>query len=290
MSGVSAQSPLAWGEARSRFSARCFDAIRICLEALNQATWPTLKAINQLATNRGLANYRNMPLRFIAPSSDADSLAAVAMHYERRIAEFGEIATRENWHDFFNTLQWLTFPQSKAAISEMHTRLLSAHASEAQARSIPRDVLTLFDEGGVIVASTDALLLELIQNFQWRELFVERRDEVIKHMHFYLVGHSVLEKMLDPYIGITAKAVLFEVDATFAAKPAAAQIIELDVRARDWLLAPENLASTRNLHPLPILGIPGWDARNETADFYDNAHYFRSGRHKDRSTGRDRDR
>ncbi len=278
LSGASAPSPLAWGDARPHFSAHCYDAIRICLAELNQDQWPSLEVINQAAIRRGLTNCRNLPLRFIAHRGDADSPAAVAIHYERQIAELGEIATRENWHDFFNTLQWLTFPQSKAAISEMHTRLLSAHAPEAQARSIPRDVLTLFDEGGVIVASSDASLLELIKNFQWRTLFVERRDDVIKHMHFYLAGHSVLEKMLNPFIGITAKAMLFEVDRTFAAQPAAAQIIELDTRAREWLMAPENLANTRNLHPLPILGIPGWDARNEAADFYDDAHYFRSGR------------
>ena len=83
---MSAPSPQAWGEARSRFSARCFDPIRICLEALNQATWPSLEAINQVAISRGLANYRNTPLRFIAPSGNADSPTAVAIHYEKRIA------------------------------------------------------------------------------------------------------------------------------------------------------------------------------------------------------------
>jgi len=274
---------LSWRDAKPRFSAHCFDAVRIALEALDQDEWPALDAINQAAMQRGLLNYRHLPVRFIAPDDHHGESASTytLAHYETRIAERGEIVTRENWHDFFNALQWLSFPQSKAAISEMHTRLLTAHAPEAKARSIPRDVLTLFDEASVIVASSDVSLLALIRNFQWRTLFVERRAEVMAHMHFYLAGHSVLEKMLNPFIGITAKALLLEVDKTFAAQGKKAQLSELDTRARDWLMTPENLTSTRNLNPLPILGILGWDARNEVASFYDDTHYFRSGRIRD---------
>ena len=268
---------LSWQDAKPRFSAHGFDAVRAAIAALNYDEWPALDAINQIATLRGLLNYRHQPLRFIAPN---DSHIKTT-HYEILIAERGEIATRKNWHDFFNALQWLTFPQAKAAISEMHTRLLAAHPPETKVRSIARDVLTLFDEASVIVASSDTTLLDLIRNFQWHTLFVERRAEVIADMHFYLAGHSVLEKMLDPFIGITAKALLLEVDKTFTARPHSAQISELDARARDWLMAPENLTSTRHLHPLPILGIPGWDARNEAVSFYADTHYFRSGRIRD---------
>ena len=33
----------------------------------------------------------------------------------------------------------------------------------------------------------------------------------------------------------------------------------------------------KNLLPLPFLGVPGWDARNEDHQFYDNIKYFRAG-------------
>jgi len=77
-----------------------------------------------------------------------------------------------------------------------------------------------------------------------------------------------MEKSLVPFIGITAKAMLLPV-ATGAS---------LDAAAAAWLGRDDNLADSRRLAPLPLLGIPGWDARNEDSRFYDNAAYFRPGR------------
>jgi len=51
----------------------------------------------------------------------------------------------------------------------------------------------------------------------------------------------------------------------------------LDERAAAHFTAPGALASTRSLHPLPILGIPGWTAENEDEAFYDDAYVFRAG-------------
>jgi hypothetical protein len=151
----------------------------------------------------------------------------------------------------------------------MHAKFLaSLGEAEAKSRSKSRDVLTMFDESGIIVASHDESLLQLVRDFQWRTLFVERRQEVIPDMTFLLVGHGLLEKSLAPFIGITAKAMLLNVDRS----------ADFDLSAADWLRDESNLASSRMLAPLPILGIPGWDARNEDATFYDNVDYFRPGR------------
>ncbi|HTF13584.1 MAG TPA: DUF3025 domain-containing protein [Burkholderiales bacterium] len=38
------------------------------------------------------------------------------------------------------------------------------------------------------------------------------------------------------------------------------------------------MASTRNLSPLPILGIPGWGPSNGSEEYYDDASQFRPGR------------
>jgi hypothetical protein len=35
------------------------------------------------------------------------------------------------------------------------------------------------------------------------------------------------------------------------------------------------LDSTRTLAPLPIFGVPGWEAANERESFYDDASVFR---------------
>jgi Protein of unknown function (DUF3025) len=282
---VKTRNTSSWCDSQRRFGSPYYNAIRDNLLAFSGDTWPELAALNARSQHRSLANYRGHSIRFVAPADDEFA----SMHYEKRIAETGEIVTRENWHDFFNAMQWLTFPKSKAAISEMHARLLAAQIDGVKVRSIARDVLTLFDEGGVIVASADESLLTHIRNFEWKKLFVERRDEVKKNMKFYLAGHSVLEKMLDPFVGVTAKALLLKVDDNFFSQSHDAQLREIDLRAAEWLTSAQSLASTRNLHPLPILGIPGWFAANELPSFYDDAHYFRSGYSRDRtkSTGED---
>ena len=262
-----------WQRARQKFSTPPFDSLRAPLERLTiDASWPGIARLNECAA--GIRNYRDQPIRFVANEN-----ATTAPHYETRIAEAGEIATRENWHDFFNAMSWLSFPKAKSAISEMHARLLSARGeSELLMRSVPRDVLTLFDEGGIIVVSADETLLELIRHFEWKTLFVDRRADVIACMRFYLFGHSMLEKALDPYVGVTAKAILFLVNDEFLAANHAAQMCHIDLRAAAWLMEQSNLASSKNFSPLPWLGVPGWWQENESPTFYDDAHYFRRGR------------
>jgi hypothetical protein len=222
-----------------------------------------------MAATRHAVNAVGLPIQFVAPSD----LSVSAMQYETQIANTGEIPTRENWHDLFNALAWLNFPQIKATINKLHAQYLEARGpAEARSRSIARDVLTMFDESGIIVASRDASLLQLIRDFQWKTLFVTRRDDVLRDMRFSLCGHGLLEKSLSPFIGMTAKAILLDVDAVTLDDPEA-----IDGLAASWLSCEENLAEARNLSPLPLLGIPGWDARNLDATFYDNAQYFRPG-------------
>ncbi|MEO8103696.1 MAG: DUF3025 domain-containing protein [Betaproteobacteria bacterium] len=258
----------AWHDAAPALATPYFEGVRPMLEALRGEAWPTLVQLNALAATRQVVNARSLPIRFVPPSSEATS----AMRYETNIAESGEVPTRDNWHDLFNALQWIAFPHLKAAINTQHARLLAAGGTaEAVARSVPRDVLTMVDESGVIVASADASLLELIRAFRWRELFVIRRHEVIANMRFVLVGHGLMEKSLAPFVGMTAKAMLLNVDGELPA---------LDRAAADWLMNEGHLADSRQLAPLPLLGIPGWDARNVSAAFYDNTTYFRTGRRR----------
>jgi Protein of unknown function (DUF3025) len=273
---------LPWADAGPRFQAPAFDAVRTPIMSLHEKAWPTTDALNALATQAAIQNRQGRVIRFVSPSDNGDG----HQHYELRIAHGGEIATRDNWHDLFNAMQWLSFPQSKAMISELHAVMLNARGrDEHRSRSIERDVLTLFDESGIIVTSSDPFLLDLIRTFQWKTLFVERRAAVIRHMRFFLCGHALLEKMLNPYVGIVGKAVLFDVDENVSLETPARQQAEADRRAAAWLAELAAVKTTRVLQPLPLLGIPGWDARNEAADFYGNTHYFRAGytRKPDRS-------
>ncbi|MBL8521307.1 MAG: DUF3025 domain-containing protein, partial [Betaproteobacteria bacterium] len=130
-----------WRAAQSRFPSPLFDGVRSALDALAHCTdWPTAADFNALAA--GLVNARGVPLRFVEAGVDT-----AAVHYETCIAETGEIATRPNqWHDMFNALAWLSFPAAKGAINAQHAALLAERGDvEARARSVERDVLTLFD-------------------------------------------------------------------------------------------------------------------------------------------------
>ncbi len=233
-------------------AAPFFDAVRAELEALGGHH--DLTALNELAARRGLR------MRFVPPSA---SLSAI--DYEMTIDATGEVPTRDNPHDFFNALQWIASPRTKAAINAGHLRY---PAPGKASRPVARDVLTMIDESGVIVASSDPSLLDLLRGFRWRDLFVQRRSDVLAHMRFSLLGHGLMEKALAPFIGLTGKAILLHLDAN---EP-------LDAAVSRWLADDAHLASSGILAPLPLLGIPGWDVRNENPAFYENAGYFRPGR------------
>ncbi len=259
-----------WAGAQSTLATPFFDAIRPILRRLPVDRWPDISQLNAIAIADNTHNFAGKPLRF----EPADASASSAMAYETRIATTGEIPTRQNWHDIFNALQWLAFPQTKSTISQMHTDLLrNGGTSEARFRSVPRDVLTMFDESGIVVASEDASLLALVRNFQWKTLFVDRREEAAAKLRCLLIGHGLLEKSLSPFIGMTAKAVLLNTDRN----------ADLDAQVADWLGNSRNLVSARNLAPLPVLGIPGWDSRNTAPSFYDNTGYFRAGYTRDQA-------
>jgi hypothetical protein len=97
-------------------------------------------------------------------------------------------------------------------------------------------------------------------------------------MRFKVFGHAIHEKALAPYKGVTAKTLVVDVERDTLALPDEALTARLDERAAAHFAAPGALDSTRSLHPLPILGVPGWTPENDAAAFYDDAAVFRPGR------------
>src|SRR5262249_45952739 len=147
------------------------------------------------------------PIRFIPPGARRE-----ASTYEVRIFDTGEVQTRPgNWHDLFNALVWLAFPGTKAVLNRHHCGEIIARRGEPQ-RGTPRDVLTLFDEGGIVVASADAELSALLREFRWKQLFWTRRADVRRAMRFHVFGHAIYEKALAPHKGVTAKALVLDVE------------------------------------------------------------------------------
>jgi hypothetical protein len=250
-----------------------FDPVAPWLARLPADDWPDLDQLNA-AVMPGMTTGGGQPLSFVPPVPAGKSFDA---HYEVRVYRTGGVPTRGcNAHDFFNALAWLTFPRTKAAINRLHYGELAKQGHSSGVRGVARDVLTLLDEGGVIVASADDELSGLLRAFRWKQLFWERRQAVLERMRFYVLGHAILEKAVQPYKSMTAKAVLLPVPAAFMESPLAGQVVTADQLAADWLAGPDALASSRAVPPLPVMGVPGWHT-GQDADFYEDVAVFRPG-------------
>ncbi|MEK6591933.1 MAG: DUF3025 domain-containing protein [Pseudomonadota bacterium] len=256
-----------------------FEPLRGYGAALQGAGWPTMADLQSLLDARQppLLSGGGMPLRFVAPARRSVRLED---KYEARIYLNGEVQVRPaNWHDFMNALVWLTFPLAKAALNARHyCALLDQQSAGTSNRGPLQDALTLFDEGGVIVAAGDAGLLRLLREFSWKELFWHNRACVESSMRFYLFGHALYEKALSPYTGLTGRGIFLEVNEDFFETGITAQTARLDALLEKRLFDTGAWRTTRELAPVPILGVPGWCADNECAAYYDNTGYFRPGR------------
>lgn len=218
----------------------------------------TLSALNALADVRGLVNAHNLPLRFTAPDKPL-----AAREYEQQILHTGCVSTRtDTWHDVMNALVWLRFPHFKAALNAAHGQAMAGETSALRGRR--RDALTMLDESGVWVVSMNASLRDMLQQRQWQTLLWTQRAAVIAQMQFIVVGHALLEKMLQPYAAITGKCLLLAPDASLNSIEHQAGL------ALPAVQAPDQLA------PLPLMGIPGWDPHNAQAAYYANAAVFRA--------------
>lgn len=273
---------------------------------LGADAFPTLEDCNALleACHPAIATQSGHALRFVAQEYGKLPFEA---QYEPRCYLKGEVQTRsDNWHDLLNALVWLAFPKAKAAINARHYHALVESsrgdgglrylgpdsAAGRSERGAVRDTNTLLDESGVFIPYADEELAELLKGFRWKELFWQRRVEVTTHhfdglrtgMGFYLFGHGLYEKALNPYVGMTGQGLLLRVEEAFFGWPLAQRLAYLDELLAAYLDAPEHCCSTRELTPVPLLGVPGWAADNARAAYYGNTAYFRPGRRKQGTT------
>lgn len=261
-----------WAAAQAGLRGPAFAPIAPALSRLDPCRWPTHEELTALAGS--IVTSRGMPVRFVPPRKQQGEGRP---YYEMHIAQTGEVETRPgNWHDLFNALAWVAWPRAKAAINAQHAAMLEEGGEEeARRRSPERDALTLFDEGGVVVASSSPALLALIRDFEWKELFWHRRRELEGKVRFLAFGHSLLEKMLDPFVGIVAKTVFVPVDDLFAMLPPEAQVARADEILAAHFAARARFPSPRAMAPMPVLGIPGWCPETGREAFYDDASHFR---------------
>jgi hypothetical protein len=232
-----------WGDYRAR------------LRELDDGEFPLAGKLNKLLPAK-LRSHGGKLIRFV-PAGDLP-----ALQYEHHIYTHGEVSTRENsWHDLFNALVWSRFPRLKVAMNARHYS--ESKADHGPSRGKQRDALTLLDESGAIVVSSDKKLLKALARHQWSSVFLAdafQPDAMAGRpkIEVFLCGHALLEKFLQPYKAITAQVLLLQVDGEQTNRPRETFIESLDDALSRALMDSRILRSTSSLSPLPLMGIPGW--------------------------------
>ena len=222
------------------------------------------------ASARKLCNHQGLPLAFVPQSALPEGVA-----YEEFIGATGGVPTRENLHDFFNALVWLSFPLIKRQLNALQAAQI-AQDGVGKSRGPARDAATLFDENAALLVVRDCgqgrALVQALRGHEWRAAFVELRELFGKDAQVWLFGHALMEKLVAPYKAITAHTRIVMADDGYFALDRAGQQAWLDAQVAQ-ALAQEGL-SKAGFTPLPVLGVPGWWPQQDE-EFYSDAAVFR---------------
>ncbi len=280
LSAIDWQQP--WLASLRQRALALVEAIHASVAAPTEATIGNAMraALNAAARTQDLRTETGLPLQFVPQEA-----LLTGMAYEAFIAAEGCVPTRDNLHDFFNALVWLHFPSIKARLNALQAAaILQAEEQLPQAgtqrRGPLRDAATLFDENAALLVVADTELLDALRQHRWQEAFVQRRSAFGTHCEIQLFGHALMEKLVDPYKGITAHAWPMVVEGAFFLLPQAdrQRIIDQHIRLQlTQALRPVDFT------PLPVLGVPGW-LPGQDAAFYADTRVFRPKRRGDVKT------
>lgn len=226
------------------------------LPSVISGEWPALAELN-----------RTLNLDDVELVNEA-LLEPSGLSYEGFIAQYRQIPTRSNWHDFFNAIIWSLFPATKREFNRLHQQDIEYHGV---GRTKRRDALTLFDECGVILVCSGSDWQELIKRHQWTELFWQQRTEWGKSIQPFVIGHALYEQAFNAHEGWCGKALVLEVSSHFFGLSLHQQYTELD---RILACKLKSLSHPKQLYPLPILGVPGWQPYEVDASYFANPRYF----------------
>lgn len=266
-------APLRADVPADRFQQPLFSQLEDYRSLFSGDEWPTLAELNSAWTESRLSRPPSPrpPLRFVEQS---EALLADGLHYETRIHERGEIATREeNWHDFFNALAWLRHGNLKMALNARQTAEVARVGTRQRSRA--QEAMTQFDEAGCVLLLRDPGLLALWDAHDWPGLFWREREAWNDgRIELAVFGHALYEHALLPELLLVGRClvVLDEANSINAATALVA----------DRIVGSVVLENPAELRPLPLSGVPGWHPETGSCTFYDQAPCFRP-RRVDRS-------
>lgn len=249
------------------------DHVRLTGQAIaNADDWRA--EINLRATQLGLKNRRGLPIRFV-PQTELPTGVA----YETFIHDTGCVPTRDNLHDFFNALIWLTFPQIKVQLNALQAAEIenASARGETSSRGRLRDAATIFDENAVLFVTADQGLIDSLRAHAWQDVCLTRRKEFLQNSHVFLFGHALMEKLVVPYKAITGHMWFVAADSS--------HFLSNEMELHSWRAfldgqvasQLQNGLTTNDFSPLPVLGIPDWWLGQDES-FYQDEKVFRSKR------------
>jgi hypothetical protein len=214
-------------------------------------SWPSIDTLNALWPG-------DASTRFVAQDA---RLLADGMHYEQRIAELRQIATRPaNWHDLLNAMVWLRYPALKQSLNRRQVDEIARMGPKQRSRA--QYALTHFDEGGLLVVVSDPALMALWDAHDWHGLFWRQRQAWRDgSIRLELFGHALLEQALTPSQLLVGKALVFQCHG-------AIDMQEVRDASTAAIACGQLLLDPQQLRPLPMPGIPGWHADNECEAFH----------------------
>lgn len=197
--------------------------------------WPTHEGLSALAERQRLLRAPECDSLTFAPAKKRSRRAkrgAIRLEelYDGRIALAREVpCLSRSYHDLFNALVFAAFPRAKRALHQRQWRALSAWVDPAAAtipgeRTREQDALTIFDEGGVVLAMSEAAERE------WRRseapTGVAAMDGAVEPLLF---GHALLEHLFEGHLSVRASALVCVVPE--AALRAGGEVLDVVDRA-----------------------------------------------------------
>jgi len=256
------------------WSARWFDTVRpYAQQVIAAQDWRA--CLNRLAGEMQLQNHLGLPVQFIPQEELPDGTA-----YEAHISATGLVPTRENLHDFFNALVWLSFPEIKRQLNALQAAQI-ATLGIGKSRGAARDAATIFDENAalLVVEHSEAgdQLVEALRLHQWESAFLQQREKFDRCARIWTFGHALMEKLVNPYKAITAHSWVLRIEPHHFDLTRDEGLMQIDQLVSQQLLT--QTLTTADYTPLPVLGIPGW-WQDQNQDFYADHSVFRPPRQK----------